>query len=245
VNTSDNNQKPRRAAALHPRWRGLALAVAVCPVVLAAACASQTPPRAAARPPRVVAATRTRPAGPSSPPPASSAASPAPAAASPVPAAANPVPRCQEPNLAAGVSMSGYTIGGGQWGIIITLTNTGPGSCSLYGYPGLGLQDGAHHVLPSQTHWGPTYFAHDPGPSLIVLAPGQAASASVALSRGTQDTPFAQYLEVTPPGDYQYALVGLEYGTGDTNGDLHVTAMARDTTIYRGSPGGCGCSGAP
>jgi hypothetical protein len=207
-------------------------------VVLAAACASQAPPRAAARPAPAVVAARPDTAAPASPPPASSAASPAPGATS-------AVPPCQEPNLAAGVSMSGYTIGGGQWGIIITLTNTGPAPCSLYGYPGLGLQDGAHHVLASQTHWGPTYFAHDPGPSLIVLAPGQAASASVALSQGNQYTPFAQYLEVTPPGNYRYALVGLEYGTGGTNGDLHVTAMARDTTIYRGSPGGCGCSGAP
>jgi len=150
------------------------------------------------------------------------------------------VPRCQEHNLAAGVSR--YNAGGGQQGILITLTNAGPASCSMYGYPGLGLQDGAHHVLPSQTHWGATYFAHDPGPSLIVLAPGQAASASVALSDGTQHTPWATYLEVTPPGDYRHVLITLSYGTGGTSGDLHVTAMARHTTIYRGDPGGCGCN---
>jgi hypothetical protein len=137
--------------------------------------------------------------------------------------------------------VSSYQVGGGQSGIIITLTNTGTASCSMYGYPGLGLQDDAHHVLPSHTHWGPTYFAHDPGPAPIVLAPGQAASASVALSDGTQYTPWATYLEVTPPGDYRHALITLSYGTGGTSGDLHVTAMARHTTTYRGDHGGCGC----
>jgi hypothetical protein len=156
------------------------------------------------------------------------------------PAAASPVPRCREHNLAAGVSR--YNVGGGQWGILITLTNAGTASCSMYGYPGLGLQDSARHVLQSQTHWGATYFAHDPGPSLIVLAPGQAASASVALSEGTQHTPWATYLEVTPPGGYRHVLITLSYGTGSTSGDLHVTAMARHTTIYRGDPGGCGCN---
>jgi hypothetical protein len=132
-----------------------------------------------------------------------------------------------------------------MWGVVITLTNAGTASCSMYGYPGLGLQDYAHHVLPSRTHWGPTYFAHDPGPSLIVLAPGQSASSSVALSQGTPHSPWAGYLEVTPPGNYQYALIDTSYGIGATSGDLYATAMARQTVIYRGSPGGCGCSGAP
>src|SRR5262249_14033774 len=159
-------------------------------------------------------------AQPSSPP----ARSPAPVIASPPPATASPAPRCQVPDLAAGVRS--YQAGGGQSGIVITLTNTGAVPCAMYGYPGLGLEAGTHHVLASRTHWGPTYFAHDPGPTLIVLAPGQAASASVALSAGTKDTPMAAYLQITPPGDTQHALIALSYGTGITSGDLHVTAMS-------------------
>jgi hypothetical protein len=233
MRTSDIDNQPPRAALLRPGLRGLALAAAVCPVVLASACASRAPLRAAGpASPQPPAAASANTAGPSSPPPTDGAPSTAPAAAS-------PVPRCTERNLAAGVSS--YQVGGGQSGIIITLTNTGTASCSMYGYPGLGLQDDAHHVLPSHTHWGPTYFAHDPGPAPIVLAPGQAASASVALSDGTQYTPWATYLEVTPPGDYRHALITLSYGTGGTSGDLHVTAMARHTTTYRGDHGGCGC----
>jgi Protein of unknown function (DUF4232) len=230
MKTSDMDRKPRRAALLHPRPRHLALAAAVYPVVLASACASQAPPRAAASAqPPAAAAAPAHTAGTSSSPPAGGAPS--------------PVARCQEHNLAAGVSR--YNVGGGQRGILITLTNAGTASCSMYGYPGLGLQDSAHHVLPAQTHWGATYFAHDPGPSLIVLTPGQAASASVALSEDTQHTPWATYLEVTPPGGYRHLLITLSYGTGSTSGDLHVTAMARLTTIYQGDPGGCGCAAHP
>jgi hypothetical protein len=235
MKTSDMDQKSWRATLQRPGLRGLALAAAVCPVGLASACASQAPPRAATAIPQppAVTATPADAAGPSGLPPAGSAPSLAPAAAS-------PVPRCQEDNLATDVSR--YSVGGGQWGILITLTNAGTASCSLYGYPGLGLKDSTHHVLPSQTHWGPTYFARDPGPSRIVLAPGQAASASVALSEGTRRTPWATYLEVTPPGDVRHALITLSYGTGGTSGDLHVTAMARHISIYRGGPGGCGCN---
>jgi hypothetical protein len=239
MNRSGMDHRLQGAVRRRPGPRWLALAVGTCSLILAAGCASQAPQHPAAAGPKPSATTSA--ARPSSP--VTAAPSPVPAVPGPVPPAASTVPACQEPHLAA--SASRYNIGGGTWGVVITLTNTGAASCSLDGYPGLGLQDGAHHVLPSQTHWGPTYFAHDPGPSLIVLAPGQSASSSVALSQGTQQTPWAQYLEVTPPGNYQYALIGLSYGTGGTSGELYATAMARQTVIYRGGPGGCGCSGAP
>jgi hypothetical protein len=145
-----------------------------------------------------------------------------------------------EKNLATEVS--GYQVGGGQYGIILKLTNTGTASCSLYGYPGLGLEDPSHHVLPSQTHWGATYFAHDPGPSLIILSPGQLATSSVAFAGGGPGKPWATFLEVTPPNAYNHASIPLSYGTGGGGSDIHATAMARHTTIYRGAPGGCGCN---
>jgi hypothetical protein len=34
-------------------------------------------------------------------------------------------------------------------GFNLTLTNSADQECSLYGYPGLGLEDASHHVLPS------------------------------------------------------------------------------------------------
>jgi hypothetical protein len=163
---------------------------------------------------------------------------PAPAPAAPASPAA--VPRCAEGTLATAVS--GYQVGGGQAGIILKLTNTGNISCTLYGYPGLGLEDGSHHLMPSQTHWGPTYFAHDPGPSLIILSPGQSATSSVAFAGGWPHKGWADLLEVTPPDAYHHAVIPLSYGTGGAGGDIHATAMARHTTTYRGAPGGCGCN---
>lgn len=236
MKTSDMNQRLRRAALRHPGLRALALAAYACTLVLVAGCASHASQGAAGatslKPPAAAASARPVSPAPSAPP--------APAAPTSGARTASKAPQCEEPNLAS--SASRYNIGDGLWGVVITLTNTGTASCSMYGYPGLGLQDNAHHVLPSQTHWGPTYFAHDPGPTLIVLAPGQSASSSVALSQGNQNSPWASYLEVTPPGNYQYALIGLSYGLGDTTGDLYATAMATQTTIYRGGPGGCGCN---
>jgi hypothetical protein len=129
MKTSDTDDEPRRAA-LRPGLRALALAAAACPMILASACASQTPPRAEA-------AASPQPPAASAPPDTASPSSPPSSAAplSPAPTAASPVPRCTERNLAAGVSR--YNAGGGQRGIIITLTNTGTASCSMYGYPGL------------------------------------------------------------------------------------------------------------
>jgi uncharacterized protein DUF4232 len=142
-----------------------------------------------------------------------------------------------ETNLSTAVS--GYQVGGGQYGITLKLTNLGTASCSLYGYPGLGLEDGSHRVLPSHTQWVSTYFAHDPGPSLIILSPGQSATSSVAFAGGWPNKGWADFLEVTPPNAYHDAVIS--YDTGGGGGDIHATAMARHTTIYRGSPGGCGC----
>jgi len=66
--------------------------------------------------------------------------------------------------------------------------------------------------MSSETHWGPTYFAHDPGPSLIILSPGQSATSSVAFAGGWPHKGWAYSLEVIPPD--AYAVIPLSYGTG-------------------------------
>ena len=224
---------PHRPGVQHRHGaRGItgAVCAAVCVVAVVSACSSAAPAphRAQSRPPSAAAPAT---AAPPVPAPASTASAP------PAPAA---VPRCPEGSLATAVS--GYQVGGGQYGIILRLTNTGAASCSLYGYPGLGLEDGSHHVLPSQVHWGATYFARDPGPSLILLSRGQSATSSIAFAGGGPGEPWADFLEVTPPNAYDHAVIPLSYGTGGGGNDIHATAMARHTTIYRGSPGGCGCN---
>ena len=154
------------------------------------------------------------------------------------------VPRCLEGSLATG--LYGYETGNydgkGQGGFILTLTNTGGGACSVNGYTGLGLQNARHRVVRSRTHWGPTYFAPDPGRHLIVLSPGETASTSIGLVYGGRRKAHASYLEVTPPGAYDHAVITIPDGVGTiSNGNLYVTAMARHTP-FQGSTGQC-CSG--
>jgi Protein of unknown function (DUF4232) len=122
------------------------------------------------------------PSIPSGPAPASGAA-PADATAPAGPAPGTGVPRCNESQLTAGTSayQTRRLSGTGQRGITITLTNTGSTSCSLYGYPGLGLEDTAHHVLPSHTRWGHGLVA-------VPAALREFAAASVSRSPGVCDS---------------------------------------------------------
>ena len=73
--------------------------------------------------------------------------------------------------------------------------------------------------MPSQTHWDPTYFAHDPAPGVIILPPGQPAACSVAFAGGWPHKGGADFLEVTPPNAYDHAVIPLSYGTG--GGAIH------------------------
>jgi hypothetical protein len=145
---------------------------------------------------------------------------------------ANSVPRCYTQNLSA--DLRGAELGpGNEVGFILTLTNEGQRSCSLYGYPGLGLEDFNHHTLPSHTFWGSTVFDRDPGRQLIVLSPGETASASVAFVTGTtRHTVEATYLVVTPPNAYDHLVLGpfsRAMAFPVYEGNLYVTAMARHT----------------
>jgi len=146
------------------------------------------------------------------------------------PAASSVVPRCLKQHLSAG--LHGSQAGLGNRGLLLTVTNSGNSSCSLDGYPGLGLENGTHHVLPSHTHWGGTYFDQDPGRHVIVLSPGETASADVAYFSGTggSSDSVATYLEVTPPNAARHLSVPIPGApVRIDHGRLFVTAMARHT----------------
>ncbi len=87
-------------------------------------------------------------------------------------------------------------------------------------------------MLPSHTHWGSTYFDQDPGRHMIVLSPGETASADFAYgsgSGGSSDS-VATYLEVTPPNAFQHLTVRIPGAPVRVFlGPLFVTAMARHT----------------
>jgi hypothetical protein len=141
--------------------------------------------------------------------------------------ASSTVPRCTTGNLSA--SLHGRETAKGDWvGYILTLTNEGAGSCSLYGYPGLGLENAQHHTVTSHVGWGNTVFDATQGRKLIVLSPGETASASFAYRTGTsKDSVNASYLEITPPNEVAHAVVKLSAPI--YHGDLYVTSMATHT----------------
>jgi Protein of unknown function (DUF4232) len=140
-------------------------------------------------------------------------------------------PRCTTGELTGGLHGFEVTPSGNR-GMILTLTNISQTqSCSLYGYPGLALENAKHKLLRSHTFWGSTAFNTDPGRHVIVLSPGETASANVAYLQTGTDVVNATYLVVTPPNDYKHLLLGFRMGAGQLihAGNLHVTAMARHT----------------
>jgi hypothetical protein len=155
-------------------------------------------------------------------------------------ASATAVPRCHQGKLVAG--LYGHENASDQGGFILTLTSNSQESCSLDGYPGLGLQDASHQALTSHVHWGSTVFAPDPGRRLIVLSPGETLSASISFGYTSKYPLHAVYLEITPPGAYRHLVIAIPDGTGNgSNGNLYVTALARHTA-YQVTPPQC-CEG--
>jgi Protein of unknown function (DUF4232) len=139
-------------------------------------------------------------------------------------------PRCYIGDLSAG--FHGYQIQMGSRGYILTLTNISNHSCTLYGYPGLQLLNARMQPLPTATLWGSSAFDRDPGRSLIVLSPGETASADI--SYGVYGTPansvLAYYLEVTPPNCYDHFILKIPYAPALVYlHQVRVTAMARHT----------------
>ena len=121
-------------------------------------------------------------------------------------------PRAHISDLSAG--FHGYQMEMGKHGFILTLTNTSNHSVSLYGYPGLQLLDARKHPLPTKTLWGPTWFDRNQVKKLIVLSPGETASADISF--GVAGTPsnsvLATYLAVTPPNCYSHFTLKIPNG---------------------------------
>ena len=117
-------------------------------------------------------------------------------------------------------------------GVELQFKNTGTRTCTLLGYPGLGLENAQHEVLGSQVTWGDTWYAKDPGKKAISLTPGQSAQAVIAWTHantGTSGAANAAYLEVTPPGAKTHKT--LAFPNWVDNGDLTVTSVAHSISI--------------
>ncbi|MBC3839709.1 DUF4232 domain-containing protein [Streptacidiphilus sp. 4-A2] len=97
--------------------------------------------------------------------------------------------RCATSALTASLHADGNQAGVGNFGENLALTNTSHQTCTVYGYPGLALQNGKHSVLPIQVVWGSTYFAADPG---ATPSPSSPASPPGPTSPGTLPTASSQ-----------------------------------------------------
>jgi hypothetical protein len=136
------------------------------------------------------------------------------------------VQRCHTSGLTASLHADGNQAGVGNFGENLALTNTSKQTCTVYGYPGLGLQNAKHSVLSIKVNWGSTYFARDPKPHTITLKPGQSAWADLAWNApyGVKSvTP--SYLEVTPPNETTFRTIPFAPGAIN-DGSLNVTALA-------------------
>ena len=113
-----------------------------------------------------------------------------------IPASASAqAPRCRTRQVA--VTLDHPVRQGGNEGWTIGLQNKGAASCTVRGYPRLGLEGKHGQRLRSTTQDGPTYFHGDPGSSVITLAPGGMAVA------------YAAYGTVSGPGSVRASLLTI------------------------------------
>jgi uncharacterized protein DUF4232 len=139
-------------------------------------------------------------------------------------------PRCHTQDLRV------YTVRiGGAAGTLagdLAFRNRSGHACFVFGYPGLGLEDSLHRLLPSRVTWGSTPARRDPGRHRVFLRPGRAAFANLSWS----DVPVRSercvqpmWLEVTPPDEFTHRLVPFKAPVCN-HGHLTATALSRTRT---------------
>lgn len=142
------------------------------------------------------------------------------------------VPRCHTGDLHVYLLRGGAAAG--SYARDVAFQNRSGHACFVYGYPGLGLENRRHRVLPSHVTWGSSIARRDPGPHRVVLEPRRAAYASLSASDvpvGTERCRPAAWLEVTPPDERRFRLV--PFGASVCNhGHLTVTALSRTRTPH-------------
>ncbi|KAA5837358.1 DUF4232 domain-containing protein [Saccharopolyspora hirsuta] len=141
---------------------------------------------------------------------------------------ASKVTRCHTSMLTG--SLQNPEAGAGQRYAELTLTNSSGETCTLYGYGGLQLVDASGRALPTDAKRTP-----NPGPSLIRLAPGESASATLhwtAVPHEGEPTdgpcaPTAARLEVIPPDETDPLSVTWNSGPVCGFGSIDGTAYHR------------------
>ncbi len=126
------------------------------------------------------------------------------AAITPASASASAPHRCYSSQLA--VTPGQAQGAAGSVGQTVQLRNLAHVTCTLEGYPGMLLLNGAGHALPTVVHRGASVTVSARAVSLVTLAPGQSAAFDIgyasATGYGNKRCPTSTRVEITPPNDF-------------------------------------------
>jgi hypothetical protein len=114
----------------------------------------------------------------------------------------------------------------GSIALHFTLTNRSTGTCSLYGYPGLGMLDAAGHALTTTVLRSPSVVVPQIAERLVVLHPGDQARFDAGYSDvDPQPCLKAANMEVTPPNAYNHLVIAA--AIAPCGGIIHVSPVFR------------------
>lgn len=120
-------------------------------------------------------------------------------------AAAAGAARCHSNQLAVRIASEGAALG--HIGVKVRFVNVSAGACTLYGYPGLQMLDGADHALPTEVHRGVAYTVPNVVERLVTLRPRGSAAFDAgwddSTGYGSKKCPTSTRVLVTPPNAYR------------------------------------------
>jgi Domain of unknown function (DUF4232) len=152
---------------------------------------------------------------------ATQAAAPSPAA----PAATGGAPACTTGDLKTSIGDGGGGAAGSFYSEV-DFTNTSGATCTLYGYPGVSLRNAQSALIGAAATRTLT-----PRPSVITLAPGAMASATLKMTDYTVyptsecDPATSAYLLIYPPNQTQSVKLAFKSGTC-SNASVKILAVS-------------------
>lgn len=127
------------------------------------------------------------------------------------------LPQCTTADLSPEANVVADSAAAGHVTLNITITNTSAHKCTVYGFPGLDLEDKNQDAQPTKVIWDPSVAKTE-----ITLAGGQSASSSARIDDDVPGSGEPQtgpceaasyYLQITPPNNTTQ-LVAAIGGTG-------------------------------
>ncbi|MGH9129800.1 MAG: DUF4232 domain-containing protein [Acidimicrobiales bacterium] len=99
----------------------------------------------------------------------------------------------------------------GHIGQVVTFKNTSASTCTLDGYPGLGMLGSSSQAIPTNVLRTPSVVVQAESPAPVKLKPGGQASFTLGYADqtgfGSSTCPASVNLEVTPPNDYSHLVI--------------------------------------